>query len=43
MSNNAVLTLLLAGALISVPAAPQTKKAHILFSSNSHGYVDPCG
>jgi hypothetical protein len=21
----------------------QTKTAHILFSSNSHGYVDPCG
>ena len=36
------------GLLLGVAASfdtgdAQTKKIHILFSSDSHGYVDPCG
>jgi len=41
MWRNLTLSLMLCFA--AAPASGQMKKLHILFSSNTQGYVDPCG
>jgi len=41
MRRKMSLVFLLLGMAVASPA--QTKKVHIVFSSNSHGYLDPCG